>query len=641
MAKKYYWLALHLLPEQGNTYNQLGVLDTYIDRPSFALDLYLRSLTVRSSFATAQSNLGPLFAKCRAKRNDTLAAGFVDLIASVLVPASVSEGRDKEYAADGNSRLELFAQQVSPIKERIFQQMDSVSPPFDLLSSFFNVLFGVCYLMTRSSIPDLEWSHQEQALVLGAPLGLLLDLSLKVLGKFTTLLANDFEVFSGTAEPWLSLVKLVVAFLVSSWSREFVIGRRKRVSPLVAEEVGKTLARTGSLVARMVGERYPGALESYRPCLEEDVAIVGCSLLDVKLEDHYDSLGAMAAGSNFDEGEIVRIRCNQILYGIRKLCTTEASSLPRSSPLLCEKMVKGQSTFNVANPAPQSPDSAAGHRGPLANAGAAASPKVFDGGSQWREQDLSPRSVARSPLAPLSNSKLNVESSPYQHSPVRTMGFQKPPLGAPPPFSAPLSHPRMLEIPQGAIVDDSADQLNTLSFLGLGSPSVHRFTLPESSVRRSGTPKKAAPAPFAADPLGSFSPLNSSGRVAGVKRVSVQPVVTDFSPSLASPFQGPASAPPGLRGSTSPHANLSRFSNPFAHTDLPTQAPRDPLFSRLSAYQQSMVSPLWEDVGRGSKPGTAGAMFSGPRLHGGWEGAADNPATAEPSQSDSSKWNNT
>jgi hypothetical protein len=44
LAKKFYRLASKLMPENGNTYNQLGVLETYIDRPSFALDLYLKRL---------------------------------------------------------------------------------------------------------------------------------------------------------------------------------------------------------------------------------------------------------------------------------------------------------------------------------------------------------------------------------------------------------------------------------------------------------------------------------------------------------------------------------------------------------------------------------------------------------------------
>lgn len=42
LAKKYYWHALCLLPDHGNTYNQLAVLEAYSDRFTFALDLYFK-----------------------------------------------------------------------------------------------------------------------------------------------------------------------------------------------------------------------------------------------------------------------------------------------------------------------------------------------------------------------------------------------------------------------------------------------------------------------------------------------------------------------------------------------------------------------------------------------------------------------
>ena len=42
LSKKYYWIALHLIPESGNTYNQLAVLEAYCHRHAFALDLYFR-----------------------------------------------------------------------------------------------------------------------------------------------------------------------------------------------------------------------------------------------------------------------------------------------------------------------------------------------------------------------------------------------------------------------------------------------------------------------------------------------------------------------------------------------------------------------------------------------------------------------
>lgn len=129
--------------------------------------------------------------------------------------------------------------------------------------------------------------------------------------------------------------------------------------------------------------------------------------------------------------------------------------------------------------------------------------------SLWRGS-----SSDRSPLTPLSGDKVNQMSSQSKRSNV----------------------------------EDESDDLNTLSFLGLGSPPLAKFTIPNEFVKRS---VKKATYPI---PIGNL--FTSSRNEAQTQQFE------------------------------------QLFQNPFAPSDIP----RDPLFSRLTSYQQSMVSPIWDEI---------------------------------------------
>lgn len=132
--------------------------------------------------------------------------------------------------------------------------------------------------------------------------------------------------------------------------------------------------------------------------------------------------------------------------------------------------------------------------------------------------------------------------------------------------------------------DDPADQLNTLTFLGLGSPPHSKFVLPAtfispSSVKRMSVKKASFPSPL--PPFG----------MSGIHNQYHSPP-----PGFIRPLQTTQNVSRGLDAQSPP--GLSRenvFQHPFAPSNIPPR--RDPLFSRLSKYQQSMVSPIWNDVG--------------------------------------------
>lgn len=56
-VRKFYFLARCVRPQNGNAYNQLAVIDTYLGRELEAIDMYTRSLVVERPFKTALDNL--------------------------------------------------------------------------------------------------------------------------------------------------------------------------------------------------------------------------------------------------------------------------------------------------------------------------------------------------------------------------------------------------------------------------------------------------------------------------------------------------------------------------------------------------------------------------------------------------------
>jgi hypothetical protein len=66
-AKDFYFLALRLLPTNGNPFNQLAVIDTYEGNELGAIEAYFRSLVIQSPFPTASENLALIFVKAKKK----------------------------------------------------------------------------------------------------------------------------------------------------------------------------------------------------------------------------------------------------------------------------------------------------------------------------------------------------------------------------------------------------------------------------------------------------------------------------------------------------------------------------------------------------------------------------------------------
>jgi hypothetical protein len=65
LARKFYTLAMQLIPDHGNPFNQLAVIDTYEGNELEAVCLYFRSLVVTFPFPTATDNLLILFQKAK------------------------------------------------------------------------------------------------------------------------------------------------------------------------------------------------------------------------------------------------------------------------------------------------------------------------------------------------------------------------------------------------------------------------------------------------------------------------------------------------------------------------------------------------------------------------------------------------
>jgi ribosome-associated translation inhibitor RaiA len=63
----FYQLAMQMMPENGNPFNQLAVLYTYEGNELRAIEMYFRSLVVKNSFPTALDNIQKLVKKASEK----------------------------------------------------------------------------------------------------------------------------------------------------------------------------------------------------------------------------------------------------------------------------------------------------------------------------------------------------------------------------------------------------------------------------------------------------------------------------------------------------------------------------------------------------------------------------------------------
>jgi tetratricopeptide (TPR) repeat protein len=91
-SKMFYTTALELLPDRGNAYNQLAVIETYQNNEFAALEMLFRSLAVKHAFSIAMENLQATFKKKRQQLQsgavkdamDVFQCSFIALLGSFI-----------------------------------------------------------------------------------------------------------------------------------------------------------------------------------------------------------------------------------------------------------------------------------------------------------------------------------------------------------------------------------------------------------------------------------------------------------------------------------------------------------------------------------------------------------------------------
>lgn len=305
LAKKFYTLALHLQPNFGNAYNQLAVLavlENGADYELAAIDMYLRrfsifltvSLVVKTPFTTALDNLQILFGKAGKSENGSIALEFV-VLHSLLLPAS------REYSIKLTNSVEKYNLEWRGFSGKIQNLINTNSISTSTLETLF-----VTSIDLYTALTTVGALKQEVAQIQGLQM-LILAMCDIIIDKVESLLNDDFESLTARYESFLGLVKLVVRVVESSlFSRDHTIETRNRVGAVA------------TLLAVLVGERYPGANPDFCPMLEDEKGLVGVVGLDTSLVNPADVLN-----ERMEEGEKVRVRCNQILFGVKRMCRKE------------------------------------------------------------------------------------------------------------------------------------------------------------------------------------------------------------------------------------------------------------------------------------------------------------------------------
>ncbi|KAI8804888.1 hypothetical protein BJ742DRAFT_822822 [Cladochytrium replicatum] len=154
-SRMFYTLALHLIPDNGNPFNQFAVIDTYEGDRLGAVERYIRSLAIPHAFPTALENLVLLFQKARRpadgigsdepRTEKTLDYQFISNFI-VLHWSFVGKERDILAFTEASSSL------ITNLRE-----IYSTNPPSDIvLSRLLLVTTGALHLSRSGALEKLS-----------------------------------------------------------------------------------------------------------------------------------------------------------------------------------------------------------------------------------------------------------------------------------------------------------------------------------------------------------------------------------------------------------------------------------------------------------------------------------------------------
>ncbi|KAI8807893.1 hypothetical protein BJ742DRAFT_894790 [Cladochytrium replicatum] len=164
-SRMFYSLALHLIPDNGNPFNQFAVIDTYEGDRLGAVERYIRSLAIRNAFPTALENLVLLFQKARrpvdgAGSEEPHAEKSPDaqFISNFIVLHWNFVGKERDVLAFTDSTKSLLSN---------LQELYLAAPPSDIvLSRLLLVTTGALHLsrsgmLEKLSPPPVNGSRDE------------------------------------------------------------------------------------------------------------------------------------------------------------------------------------------------------------------------------------------------------------------------------------------------------------------------------------------------------------------------------------------------------------------------------------------------------------------------------------------------
>jgi hypothetical protein len=273
------------MPENGNSYNQLAVINTYQGKELSAIFMYFRSLVVKQSFPTALDNIKILLKKAVSKYTIEKKSNL-DLNFSVLLA----------FLFNINEQLVDFKDiSAKAIKE--FEKENSMENLIDLILICLSALF----VSQEKSIEFVGFLIELFNLVL-------LKCKTKILGHYNCIEEHGMMIDSDSNkwEKFLPILKLIVKALNSKMIESFI-------EYVDFSMVWRNTAEVATLIDREYKEMYKGNIPNEIPLFKEDLNLVGFLPLD----------GDITISGVFsdvqDEHEMIRIRCHTLINDVIKL----------------------------------------------------------------------------------------------------------------------------------------------------------------------------------------------------------------------------------------------------------------------------------------------------------------------------------